>query len=145
MTPNRHPFVVGREYWLFNLTQSDARSSAALYSLIETAETSSLLPYEYLQFVFETLPTFGEEAGLSSLLLALEGDPTGLRGADTDEVSGSHRSGRPDGKSGCTTLAEPVRGIFKAIYYRMSLVLDTENLSPWLGSTLHHVAHYLPA
>ncbi|XKE44618.1 IS66 family transposase [Halomonas organivorans] len=62
------PFVVGRKNWLFSHTPSGAQASAAIYSLIETAKANGLSPYEYLQFVFETLPTLGAEDDLSSLL-----------------------------------------------------------------------------
>ncbi|WP_129142184.1 IS66 family transposase [Modicisalibacter coralii] len=55
------PFVVGRKNWLFSHTPSGAQASAAIYSLIETAKVNGLSPYEYLQFVFETLPTLGDE------------------------------------------------------------------------------------
>ncbi|KGE78585.1 hypothetical protein FP66_02325 [Halomonas salina] len=60
-------------------------------------------------------------------------------------------SERPDFKPCCAILTEPARGVAKAIHYRMPLVLDAENLAPWLGSyltdreTLHHVIHHLPA
>ncbi|MBZ0332547.1 IS66 family transposase [Halomonas sp. ANAO-440] len=62
------PFVVGRKNWLFSHTPSGAQASAAIYSLIETAKANGLSPYEYLQFVFETLPTLGEDDDLGSLL-----------------------------------------------------------------------------
>lgn len=62
------PFVVGRKNWLFSHTPSGAHASAAIYGLIETAKVNGLSPYDYLKFVFETLPTLGEEDDLSSLL-----------------------------------------------------------------------------
>jgi transposase len=62
------PFVIGRKNWLFSQTPSGAHASAAIYSLIETAKANGLSPYDYLQFVFETLPTLGEEEDLTSLL-----------------------------------------------------------------------------
>ncbi len=62
------PFVVGRKNWLFSHTPSGAQASAAIYSLIETAKANGLSPYEYLQFVFETLPTLGEDDELNTLL-----------------------------------------------------------------------------
>jgi len=62
------PFVVGRKNWLFSHTPSGAQASAGIYSLIETAKANGLSPYGYLQFVFETLPTLGEEDDLNSLL-----------------------------------------------------------------------------
>ncbi|MCA1773250.1 MAG: IS66 family transposase [Halomonas sp.] len=61
------PFVVGRKNWLFSHTPNGANASAAIYSLIETAKSNGLSPYEYLQYVFETLPTLNED-GLTTLL-----------------------------------------------------------------------------
>jgi transposase len=62
------PFVVGRKNWLFSHTPSGAHASAAIYSLIETAKVNGLSPYNYLQFVFETLPTLDEDDDLDCLL-----------------------------------------------------------------------------
>lgn len=62
------PYVVGRKNWLFSHTPSGAHASAAIYSLIETAKANGLSPYDYLQFVFETLPTLGEGDDLDALL-----------------------------------------------------------------------------
>ncbi|CEP35289.1 Integron integrase [Halomonas sp. R57-5] len=62
------PFVVGRKNWLFSHTPSGAQASAAIYSLIETAKANGLSPYEYLQYVFETLPTLNNDDELNTLL-----------------------------------------------------------------------------
>lgn len=51
------PFVVGRKNWLFSATVQGAKSSANLYSLIETAKANQLEPYAYLRRVFDELPT----------------------------------------------------------------------------------------
>jgi transposase len=50
------PFVLGRKNWLFSGNPLDAKASAALYSLIETAKANGLEPYSYLRFLFERLP-----------------------------------------------------------------------------------------
>ncbi|MCL7931667.1 transposase domain-containing protein, partial [Halomonas llamarensis] len=42
-------------------------ASAAIYSLIETAKANGLPPYEYLRYVFETLPTLNDDE-LTTLL-----------------------------------------------------------------------------
>ena len=47
---------------------SGAQASAATYSLIETAKANGLSPFEYLQFVFETLPTLSEDDDFDTLL-----------------------------------------------------------------------------
>ncbi|WP_404297117.1 IS66 family transposase [Halomonas sp.] len=62
------PFVIGRKNWLFSHTPSGAQASASIYSLIETAKANGLSPYDYLRFVFETLPTLGEDDDLDTLL-----------------------------------------------------------------------------
>lgn len=63
------PFVAN---WLFSHTPRGAHASAAIYSLIETAKASGLSPYDYLQYVFATLPTLNADA------LAMERGLTGL-------------------------------------------------------------------
>jgi transposase len=50
------PFVMGRKNWLFCNTQKGARASAVVYSILETAKENGLRPFEYLKFVFETMP-----------------------------------------------------------------------------------------
>ncbi len=51
------PFAVGRKNWLFANTQKGVRASAVVYSIIETAKANGLKPFEYLQFLFETMPS----------------------------------------------------------------------------------------
>lgn len=50
------PFTVGRKNWLFANSQSGAKASANLYSLVETAKANGLNPYDYLKRLFEALP-----------------------------------------------------------------------------------------
>jgi len=50
------PFVIGRKNWLFAVSTSGAKSSAVIYSLVETAKENGLNPFFYLQFLFEELP-----------------------------------------------------------------------------------------
>jgi transposase len=50
------PFVMGRKNWLFCNTQKGARASAVVYSVIETAKENGLKPFDYLKFIFETMP-----------------------------------------------------------------------------------------
>ena len=49
------PFVIGRKNWLFNATESGARASAVLYSLIETAKSNDLHTFSYLQKCMEEM------------------------------------------------------------------------------------------
>ena len=50
------PFVIGRKNFLFANTPSGARSSAILFSIIETAKENGLDPYCYLTWVLKTAP-----------------------------------------------------------------------------------------
>jgi len=50
------PFVIGRKNFLFSNTPRGARSSAIIYSIIETAKENNLKPYNYLVYLFEQLP-----------------------------------------------------------------------------------------
>ncbi len=45
-----------RKNWLFSGSPKGARTSAAIYSIIETAKANGLVPYKYLKFIFEELP-----------------------------------------------------------------------------------------
>jgi len=51
------PFVIGRKNWLFNASQKGAKSSAAVYSIVETAKANGIKPYDYLLFLFSLMPT----------------------------------------------------------------------------------------
>lgn len=62
------PFVIGRKNWLFANTGNGAKSSAILYSLIETAKANGLIPYDYLVRLFEELPRRKENDGIDDLL-----------------------------------------------------------------------------
>ena len=48
--------VIGRKNWLFANTPKGAKSSAIIYSIIETAKENNLKPYNYLVYLFEQLP-----------------------------------------------------------------------------------------
>jgi hypothetical protein len=50
------PFVVGRKNWLFFEQPEGAGAGARLYSLIETAKTNGLEPYQYFYYLFYKLP-----------------------------------------------------------------------------------------
>jgi transposase len=62
------PFVIGRKNWLFANTGKSARSSATLYSVIETAKANGLIPYDYLVKLFEGLPKRQSTDSLDDLL-----------------------------------------------------------------------------
>jgi len=62
------PFVIGRKNWLFSSSQSGARASANLYSLIETAKSNQINPYDYLKRIFTELPNLQNPDDIESLL-----------------------------------------------------------------------------
>ena len=48
-------FVIGRKNWLFSNTPKGARSSAILYSIVETAKANGLAVEKYLIYLFDVL------------------------------------------------------------------------------------------
>ena len=50
------PFVLGRKNWLFNKSPDGAESSCGMFSLIETAKHNGLVPWKYLNALFEKAP-----------------------------------------------------------------------------------------
>lgn len=50
------PFTIGRNNWQIIDTISGAKSSAILYSLVETAKANQLKVYDYLNYLLEELP-----------------------------------------------------------------------------------------
>lgn len=75
------PFVIGRKNWLFSNTPRGARASAVTYSMIETAKENGLHPFEYLQYLFEQLPSIDmkSESALATLLPWSERLPVQVR------------------------------------------------------------------
>lgn len=55
------PFVIGRKNFLFSNTSKGARSSAIIYSIVETAKENGLKPYDYLLHLFETMPNLPKD------------------------------------------------------------------------------------
>lgn len=49
------PFVIGGKNWLFSNTAKGAKSSASIYSIIETAKANGLIVEKYLVYLFEML------------------------------------------------------------------------------------------
>ncbi|ETJ35544.1 ISPsy5, transposase, partial [human gut metagenome] len=48
-------FVIGRKNWLFSNTPKGARSSAIIYSIVETAKANGLAVEKYLIYLFDVL------------------------------------------------------------------------------------------
>ena len=62
------PFVIGRKNWLFSCTPKGAKASAVIYSILETAKQNGLKPYDYLNYIFETMPTLPSQDKYDALL-----------------------------------------------------------------------------
>ena len=62
------PFVIGRKNWLFSGHPKGASASACLYSLIETAKACGLKPYNYLRYLFDSIPFAKTETDYENLL-----------------------------------------------------------------------------
>jgi len=62
------PFVLGRKNWLFSASVKGVKSSANLYSLIETAKANGLEPYAYLRHLFTELPKAETVEAIEALL-----------------------------------------------------------------------------
>ena len=62
------PFVIGRKNWLFSNTPRGAKTSAIIYSIIETAKENGLDPFSYLKYVFEQLPKNNSKTAIEDLL-----------------------------------------------------------------------------
>ena len=45
--------VIGRKNWLFSNTPKGARSSAIIYSIVETAKANGLIVEKYLTYLFD--------------------------------------------------------------------------------------------
>jgi hypothetical protein len=55
------PFTVGRKNWLFSYCKRGAEASAVVYSIVETAQANGLVPFMYLNYLFQTMPNIPEE------------------------------------------------------------------------------------
>ena len=68
------PFTVERKNWLFANTEKGAKTTAVLYSLIETAKANGINPFDYLTRVFRTAPNcagFSDDKAAIDRLLPL--------------------------------------------------------------------------
>ena len=49
------PFVIGRRNWMFANTSNGAQASAVLYSVVESAKTNGLTPFDYIKHLLDEL------------------------------------------------------------------------------------------
>ena len=50
------PFTVGRKNWMMIATESGAKTSAMLYSIVETCKANRIKIYEYFKLLLTVLP-----------------------------------------------------------------------------------------
>ena len=62
------PFVLGRKNWLFSTSQAGAKSSAIIYSIIQTAKANDIEPYAYLRHTLTELPKIASTEDIEALL-----------------------------------------------------------------------------
>jgi hypothetical protein len=55
------PFTVGRKNWMFSYCAKGAQTSAIVYSIVETAQANGLVPFMYLNYLFQTMPNIPTE------------------------------------------------------------------------------------
>ena len=65
-------FTIGRKNWMMINTISGARSSAIIYSLVETARANNLHTYNYFEYLLTELPKLKEFASPEEEALAME-------------------------------------------------------------------------
>ena len=83
------PFVIGRKNWLFANTPRGARTSAVIYSIVETAKENGLNPCAYLKYLLERLPGISRDNtdDLDSLLPWREPIQSALRHQPTPPLT----------------------------------------------------------
>ncbi len=54
-------FCVGKKNWQVIDTINGAKTSAMIYSIVETAKANNLKPYEYIKYLLETIPEHMED------------------------------------------------------------------------------------
>jgi hypothetical protein len=70
-----HPFTVGRKNWLFAGSPSEAKASACVYSLVETAKANDINPYKYLELLLKKLPKLQLQNNNDELELLMPWNP----------------------------------------------------------------------
>lgn len=52
------PFTIGRKNWLFSGSPKGAKTSAGIYTLVETAKANGISPMKYIHYILKDLPAF---------------------------------------------------------------------------------------
>jgi len=67
------PFVIARKNFLFSNTPNGAKTSAIMFSIIETAKENGLNPFEYLTYIFKNAPNWNIRNDPEALLRLIPG------------------------------------------------------------------------
>ena len=67
-------FVMGRKNFLFCFTEKRAKMSGITYSIVETATANNLNIFEYLMYLFDTLPMIDDDVDNLGKLLQYSAD-----------------------------------------------------------------------
>ncbi|MBT7442519.1 MAG: IS66 family transposase [Methylococcales bacterium] len=62
------PYVIGRKNWLFSDSVKGAYAGANIYSIVETAKTNGLNPFDYMRHIVEKLPAAKSVEDIECLL-----------------------------------------------------------------------------
>jgi transposase len=65
------PFVIGRKNFLFANTPRGAKTSAVIFSIVETAKENGLNPYKYLTYIFKNAPNWDVKNNQDKIQLLL--------------------------------------------------------------------------
>lgn len=60
--------VIGRKNWLFADSMDGMRANATMYSLVQTAKANGINSFDYLRYVFETIPLLKKSSQIECLL-----------------------------------------------------------------------------
>ena len=60
-------FCVGKKNWQMIDTINGAKTSAIIYSIVETAKANNLKPYDYVQYLLEKIPKHMDDTNCSFL------------------------------------------------------------------------------
>ena len=60
-------FCIGKKNWQMIDTIHGAKSSAIIYSIVETAKANNLKPFDYVQYLLEEIPKHMEDKDCSFL------------------------------------------------------------------------------
>lgn len=60
-------FCIGKKNWVMIDTVADAKSSAIIYSIAETAKANNLKPYDYFEYLLTEIPKHLDDTGRNFL------------------------------------------------------------------------------